>query len=346
MPLIFNRLQANGHFMTPAIDQLRSSDEPKDLAIAANLMYDPRVGKPREEILRSLYDARKAEVSVVERLQKTQVQYFKELIRIAKEPDFQKSHNRENIAYGGAESADFRADTKLVRLLDLYGLHDIFRNARDTHWVTSTGRQVFEFYPSDERADSRDVVVWLNHRLDGDDARAEEFVGAVLELLNDRLENGQAWHPTWVGLWDELHDFLHRETADRWMERLGIGGLTGGNHWIVLLVYAVEYADPVFRPTIIDCAWSPNHFPSPPDVPPSVGGHPLDLGSSRNELPREFIHTQIRHLPEHFRAASRLRKRTGRGSPDDLHHPREVHRQLLGKRYKLLSNHWMPRGGC
>ncbi len=335
---IFNRAQASEHVLSGALKELINSSNDEDRAMAANLMYDPRVSELRErEFLQ--FGIKPGAPPNKQELQKAQINYFEQNVCYAKQPAFQSDSNKLNLVFRGGLT-HWGPHLKLVRLLDVNRLDLVFSIASNANWTTKSGNKPFRRYPLGG-ADSSSVTEWLNQHLDNTDEQAAAFVSDVFELLNYRLDTNSPYHSNWVGFWDELGNLLLRENADRWLERFGIYRKTSAPHWIIALVYTFEDAREAFRPTILDTNWGNRHFPSPPS-PKARAGHPMDLDCSSTNLAHELIHPQIRHDKKHFADAEFLRKKTSRISPENLREQRLKHRELLRIAYNDLGNGWMP----
>jgi len=323
------------------LEELQDAGNCRDGAMAANFRYDHRVPPPREDEFIQ-FCTTSADLSK-KGLQNTQIKYFKEKVRFPQDPAFQESPNTTNLSFGPGAPVNLSPKRDLVRVLNVSRLDFVFGQAYDQHWTNSAGDEPFKDYPAGEAegADSDQVLDWLNDKLDKSDKEAVKFVNDVLELLNDRLDRKLPFHPVWAAFWGELRDFFNSQSADRWLERLGVEKPVPHPHWVIVLVYKVDETRTLWRPTVLDVEWYPCHFPSPPDLPASRGGHPMDLGKSSVTLVSEFIHQQIRHLPQHFEQAGLLRQRTTRGSSPELRLQRENHRKLLRDCCPELDNMWM-----
>jgi hypothetical protein len=341
---IFGRHSTDDHALGNALEALLGGSNIEDRAMACNFMHDHRVIPLREQEYLPPVPTTKGLTAA--ELQNHQVDYFKYRIRFTERPGFEEPANCENLV-------EYNPHRKLLRLVDMNGMDLVFSYARESAWKASGGAALFKNYPLGDGPNGERVQRWLDRHLDAADEDAKLLVGSMLELLEYRkgdasLKKAQRddrfFHPQWVTPFDERKslEFLRTESADRWLERVGIGGLGGDSHWIVALAYTPRSAglDHVYRPTILDCNWDPRHHPSP-KADPKLGGHPVDLGCASQELESEFLHRQAVHTPADFTDLGCLRKRTQRQSPADLATQRRHHLDLIRRMYPSLEEGWM-----
>jgi hypothetical protein len=112
---------------------------------------------------------------------------------------------------------------------------------------------------------------------------------------------------------------------------------------VILLSYTVAEAGTLARPTILDADWYAYHFPSPPQAPLAIGGHPTDLRiAPRANYPLpEYIHKQIPHTLAHWTDVGGKIGRTSSPDPTSLADQRRAHLELLAKIYGPDVLGWM-----
>ena len=195
-------------------------------------------------------------------------------------------------------------NVRLVRVVNLCGLGRVFDRARGAKNSVLGDCPPFDGQPRF----AGNLLQWLDERLhgmagaDSTVLRSQPFLRALLRWMNeDRLTN--PYQPAWATYWGTfaLGDV---DSPERWEERLGIRSDRAQPRWLLLLRYPVREARLLVRPTQLDAAWYPRHFPSPPEA---GTGHPVDLGASPPHagLQPEFIHEQIDHHPYHIVGCAR-----------------------------------------
>lgn len=303
-------------------------------------MHDWRVSPAREAKLNESCHG----ILTAEELEMLLTEYHEKSVR--REAHFlEESVNADNILTGRSDGAgEVPGEFFLARLLDLTGLHRIFKTESEN------GRPGFEDYPRYAILDSDDAVkTWFDQRLDpasgGSDSAATDFVGLVLEVLNQRMDERLPFHPTWVAPWLDFSAVIN-ERATRWMEVFGLGRTAQPGRWVIILRYSVREAGTLVRPTMLDGGWYAWHFPSPPPnlAPEERGGYCEDLRTSPfpARLTREFIHQQAKHSIRHFTTAGCLRGRTALPIGGLLPDQRHNHHRLLVRAYGGGIRVWMP----
>lgn len=329
---VFGR-NSKPHPYDAAIDEWLHSAEPEERAMARNLMHDHRISKAREQEFDRLVDRPCNTVN----LQRAIKKYFEKKVRTRTLPDYvYKRVNANNLLTGKDEILPYiHKDVKLVRVLDLNGLRRVFQ------WAKSKRRwgESFEKFP--RRPNDATIAKWLDEKLQGSiENQIERFVGTVLDVMND-YRREHPYQPTWATTWTAFEPYLEDE-PDRWLQVLGMAKVPP--RWLILLKYTVREAGTIARPTQLDAGWYAYHFPSPPQAPLGVGGHPMDLRISRKLrcLLPEYIHKQISHPLEHWKDVG---SRIGRATAPNLEalaEQRKVHHELLTTRYGKEVCNWMP----
>lgn len=113
--------------------------------------------------------------------------------------------------------------------------------------------------------------------------------------------------------------------------------------WVMPLRYKVREAGTIARPTQLDADWYAYHFPSPPQTPLAMGGHPMDLGSPKAaQLLPEYIHKQIGHKIDHWIDSGKKIGKTTQAVTANLADMRRAHHELLVSRHGPDVLGWMP----
>jgi hypothetical protein len=332
--------------------------------MACNLICDHRVTEEREAKLLSYFQLGKG--SLEEKLENAFTVYLDREIRHRKHPVFLNPDlNRPNVPpdaskhfgpppAGGARSSaspsPFHPDVWLARVIDLNGLVSVFTTAR------SRRMNPFKDFPykpslrkgidrsSRDNAYSQEVLRWLDRHLLGTTLSDQKvFVAAVLDAIEAKREN-QPHQPSWVTFWRSFEPHV-ASGPERWASVLGLPNRRKCDRWLIVLKYPLRAAGKLVRPTILDAGWAPYHFPSPPQATLGEGGHPVDLrlSSPPDSLIQEFIHEQIPHTFEHWRATKFLLGRTHRPNCGWLAKRRSNHYRLLAREYGNDIQDWMDR---
>ena len=334
-PPLFGRSEAN-----PYRDILDAwwgltDDELAYAAMARNLAFDHRVSKERAE----KFDRHGNRPRTSDALRGVIDHYFEKCVRTREMPDYLlRRFNRDNIVIGAGEKLPaFSKDLKLVRVLDLTGLQPLFMWANQPRKRKKQWRALLTSL-LDKRSGDWDSR--LSDQLTGKPSgQIEEFIETVLDMLNTSRRD-VPYQPTWATMWSDFeHHVMHG--PDRWLQVLGMAKPPG--RWLVLLRYTVREAGTLVRPTQLDVGWQEYHFPSPPDAPLEVGGHPMDLRALRRAKPlrREFIHKQIDHPLRHWTDTGGELGRTIVPNTEGLDRQRIAHYELLKRVYGPGVARWM-----
>jgi hypothetical protein len=335
MPMVFGRHHSGGHPYANALATSLRATELGDRAMALNMMYDHRVSVPREAALRSLGSGNRSPTDMQDEL----VDYFDSRVRTRTLPDYvYQSLNGDNIVLGGSSARRLiHKDYLLTRALDLSGLGPVFQAAK------LAGHRAFAGFHGASTVDVDATTKWLDGELLArSDVQVRQFIRATLEVLNWSRAR-RAFQPTWVTSWSAFEPHVN-QPPERWLELLGMNR-PFAPIWVIMLAYPARIAAPVVRPTQLDAGWYAYHFPSPPQAPLAVGGHPMDLQytPATTALMPEYIHKQIDHTLEHWENANRLCGRTTRPTIDALDRQRKAHFALLASVYGKDVCAWMPR---
>jgi hypothetical protein len=330
MTVVFGRSTATPHPYDSALNEWLELGPEDRRIMACNIRHDHRVG---EELERD-FDRWGIHPRSAPELQATIANYHWDRVRTAEEPDYlseeKNGHNfLSGLSSGGHIIGKF---IRLARVLDLNGLYEVYRWAKD--------ESIREFL--DIPSDPLDVSDWLNDRLDGLPAgRVEAFIAAVLGALS-RSRREMRHQPTWATAWAAMEPKLD-DGPTRWAEAVGIPTPDTGR-WLIVLSYTVGEAGAVLRPTQLQAGWYAYHFPSPPEAPQHVGGHPMDLtgpGPADDLLP-EYIHQPIDHSISHWVVAGRRCERLESPTSSEFLLQRSNHHSLLCGTYGDSVCAWMP----
>ena len=309
-----------------------------DLAFAAmarNFAFDHRVSEGRAE----KFDRHGNRPRTSDALRAAIDQYFERCVRTRGIPDFLlRRFNRDNIVIGAGEKLPaFSKDLKLVRVFDLTGLQPLFLWANQPRNRKKRWRALLTSL-LDKRSGDWDSRV--SDQLTGQTpGQIQEFIEIVLDVLNTSRRD-VPHQPTWATTWSDLEPHV-RHGPDRWLQVLGMA--KPPSRWLVLLSYTVREAGTLVRPTQLDAGWQEYHFPSPPDAPLEVGGHPMDIRVLPRTRPllQEFIHKQIDHPLHHWTDTGGELGRTTVLNTKGLDRQRIAHYELLKRVYGLSVARWM-----
>lgn len=331
MPPVFGRFLPHPHPYDGAIATWLASSSADDRSMVINLMHDHRVNMNREQE----FDKFVKRPCLATDLKRACDDYFKTKIRTRSLPHYvYKIINANNLLNGHITiRPQIKKDQKLVRVVDINGLRYVFQWAKNRRkW----GR-IFSNFP--RTLGDREVMQWLDGLLGA--TSPERFIEVILDVMNiHRREH--PFQPTWASMWSGFKRYAS-DGPNRWMQAFGMH--KPGLRWLMLLGYTVAEAGTVARPTQLDGGWYSYHFPSPPNAPLSVGGHPMDL----RILPRtldllpEYIHKQIHHPLEHWTDLGKYLGRTVAPTSVGISDQRQAHHELLARQYGGSVYSWMPR---
>lgn len=332
MSTVFGR-NSNSHPYDEAIAQWCDSTDTWRRAMARNVMHDHRVSKAREHA----FDTFGKQPRTPDDLEKAIVKYFEEKIRTKTLPHYVYRTVNENNLLIGADLLKPRIhkDVQLVRVLDLNGLGRVLQWAR----IQKKWGRVFADFPRSQN--DQEISRWIDGILQGAPReKIEQFVATVLDIMN-KYRQAYPFQPTWATTWSafEAHE---RHGPDRWLQVLGMP--KPAPRWLILLRYPVREAGTIARPTQLDAGWQGYHFPSPPQAPLFVGGHPMDLRifPKPTSLLPEYIHKQIDHPLYHWTNLGGKIGRTQASSREELSSQRKVQHELLASIYGRAVYSWMP----
>jgi hypothetical protein len=332
MPPVFGRDIPTTHPYDIPLSEWLESPVGGLRAMARNIMHDHRVSPKRE----LAFDEVSSEPRSASALQRAIVNYFETYIRTRQLPHYvYQDLNSNNLLMGDTSGSHvIHKDLQLVRVVDLNGLSVVFR------WANTQGDRQFQTYPWSR--DDSEVIKWLDARLLGKpESQVRKFIGSVLEVMN-AYRAVQSFQPTWATSWAAFEPEVPKG-PERWICALGVYKPVAPR-WLMLLKYTAREAGTIARPTQLDAGWYSYHFPSPPQAPISLGGHPVDLQivpRQRSLLP-EFIHKQITHPLEHWLGSGRALARTTKPTGLNVTAERHAHLELLASIYGDLVFRWMP----
>ena len=331
--------QRTGHRLEAPLQELlsRPPADP-DRIVGLNLMHDGRVTRVEERALIAYYDAEGGGGG--RDLLNGLGQYFTHEVRTRAVPRFaQAALNDANILVGRANGYDeVDGAFPLGRILDVSGLVRVFRWAKEQSLPGFTGMP-------DAWDDDPVYWQWLDVQMDGGGTRAEPFLKRAFEAMRAyRLPpDPQPFQPSWVTAWDDLEVVVETEPPQRWLEVLGVARPVAPR-WLIALRYPAAHAGTVARPTQVSAGYYAYHFPSPPPVPLSLGGHPADLdpvaGAGFGLVP-EYIHEEIELNLDHFRAAGSRCAKMEDPTALDLSRQRLGHHAVLANSYGPVVLSWM-----
>jgi hypothetical protein len=331
MPPVFHRQMPNPHPYDAALGTWLVSGRVGYQAMARNLMHDHRVSQERE----ASFDTSCKQPRAAADLEQALGDYHKAKVRHRTLPEYVYTlFNRMNLVAAGPATPRLLAKTlKLVRLLDLNGLAEVYEHMKCRH----PSHPIFASFPG--RHGGKETAYWLDERLEGkSDDEKRSFSAEVFSALRSYRKTEKPFQPVWVTTWGAIQKFL-TEPAERWLELLGMYRPTAGR-WLLVLCYTVGEAGTVARPTQLDSGWYAFHFPSPAHVPLETGGHSMDLRPAppANLLLPEFIHKEITHKISHYVKL----ERTANPTSGDLQAQRQKHLELLVREYGNVVLAWMP----
>lgn len=338
MPPVFGRSTLNPHPYDYGLDLLMPKSS-GDRAMAINIRCDHRVSVERERQFDAFISSPCDDLV----LQRAIIEYHNRRVRERKRPDYvYDSLNGLNILNGRSHGRpQIKSSLELVRALDLNGLRYLFSWAQTFGNKKHLGRwgKTFDSFPRNPADDSA-VLAFLDSQMRS--SSVEKFLKVVLDLLNvSLLAEKRPFQPTWATTWKQFGRYV-KEGPERWAELLGVN--KPYPCWLVLLKYTVREAGTVARPTQLDGGWYMFHFPSPPSLPVSRGGHPMDLRTVPlpGGLLPEYIHKQIPHSLSHWKSVGPLNYgRINVPFSSSLREQRINHHYLLIKRYGGSVVSWM-----
>jgi hypothetical protein len=321
-----------------ALNQWMRSRNPEHRALALNLSCDHRVTHDQERefqsYFKSPYNGRA--------LKKALTEYHKHRIRTPSPAFRSEAHLVADCQNDdGPCCVGFDRQVDLVSVLCLSKLRDVLNQARNEvrpEWLPLRYLELNNFDG------------WLEEQLLGRNRYSQEledFIGAVLSVINYNMVVRGPFNPIWVTTWDKFEPVANalrsdgELNADRWIQSVGIK--TIGPLWHIVLKYPARDAGFLYRPTQLDSGNYAYHFPSPLAAEKSDGGHPMDLArtSLRSPLFPEYIHEQIRLKIDYWKAAGCLIGRTSRDRYY-LSVSRRKHYLKLKNTYTGIEE-WMPR---
>lgn len=323
--------------LLPTVQGLAGSSDVSERAVAINLACDHRVSVEREQKFVTFAGS----IASTRDLRDAIVDYHTECVQTRDRPDYVYSRlNGGNLirTRGVTRDGTVNGDRMLIRLLDLNGLGMVYRwgaasKARRAPWFRYlAGRGTSLVSPAQ-------IEAWLDAQLARRSTVNVAFIHAILALLT---EYGVAYpfQPVWVSTRDDFTPHL-TGGPDSWAQVFGVRKGTG--RWLILLAYRARDAGTIARPTQLDGGWYDAHYPSPPNAPLGIGGHPMHLGSSVSAtLIPEYIHRQIRVLPQYWDGVGRLVGKTVSSAPVNLEVQRLRHHTRLAVTYGSGVAAWMP----
>lgn len=349
---LFYRSLPPGSPFDPVLDGMRGSGDPAYSAIATNFRCDHRVSKDRQGEFDTPPLWAGADMSAFERMVR---QYYEAHVQKPEGPGtaFLRDSNRGNWVYGSAAPPPpFPGHKKLVSCLDLTGLHRVCLAARDTYALPYFCDP--DPYPTLSIETSDDVYEWHGRRLSliGDPENVREHIRQLLSALDRHIEQRNYHHPVWATFWDDYRP-LASSRASTWLALVGVAKCFWPRRWLALLCYRVDEVGTLVRPTVLDAGWYAIHFPSPPQAPPTTGGHPVNLDPSPGSpLLREFIHAQTGFKIGHWDATKTAEREVTGGmvaATEYLEEPadmvrgaRKAHHSSLAGEYGSEIRIWMP----
>jgi len=274
---IFDRQPAT-HPWGKALTELQASADVTHQAVGQNWQMDHRVSAEREDVLHS--SGSWSGAGSGERWLKGVGRYFKRhLCQPWKDHPTAHSCNARNLT-GGPRVPGYdrlihvaslnRLLSRLARRADA----DFEERFKDLSGMSYPELRAFLPGP----CEVVDDLVRDNLRPRGPDS-TRAFTGYLIERA------GETQPPWWAGFEDEVDEALTRQDGTGLCQLLGLGDLKK-DEWLIAWVYETKNVGPLYRPTVVEAAKTPFHFPSPP-------AHPWGITMPlREDLPacREVVH--------------------------------------------------------
>jgi len=330
---LFYRCRTVPHPFDAALTALAGSSD-ENTAFAQNLRFDHRVSEERENALQAYVGTPASAAEFARRY----TDYCELQIRSSPTPEFLNDIlNRLNIISPPPPENEpsIKDDRMLVTVLDLNGLRRVFQWAKSED-IPEWRNFLDKFDPVDDDT----VLKWLDDQLLGKaDKVQRDFVATVFRILNSNRYRHDVgpYNPSWVTYWRHFWAAA-RNKPERWAELVGVYRDTP--RWLVLLTYTVKESGGLVRPTQIDAASYPYHYPSCPHVHVTQGGVAMDLAAAAPADPPlfEFIHEQKTFDIKDLYKIDRTRNSRRHAAIPAL---RRRHKELLGKHFSPPAD-WMP----
>jgi hypothetical protein len=358
MPIIFDKNDPDYSIYEDALGAWEKSGKNDEQAMAVNMRFDHRVTRARELVFRKYFKTPNKNPRL--ELTKALLEHWINEIRSKAVPEF-CNPVCDNAVVDCSKAVDrccigFDEDVELATVISLNGYLEPIKNT--SHKVSISIPEWKEFEDIDTLAvDYRsNLDIWLNTYLEnnylkkgGDPKKIEPFIDVVFKILNYRLSKGLYYQPVWVTKWKDLEKYtkINRTDGtldvDRWNQVVGVP--RNPSSWQIIIKYPASAVKCLHRPSILDGGYIyGQHFPSPPRIPMSIGGHTMDLGKSDDKLMSEFIHPQIPLKLEYWTEAGGLIGKTltagyyGLLSDNRIAH----HQKLINKYGEKEIKDWMP----
>lgn len=326
---LFDR-QRSEHPWADALEDLRKPGPGRRWAVAANWRMDHRVSEEREADDLQVFGP----VRTGEDWWETRGRYFRGNIC--------RGDGRPTSSYAMALNRSNRIPTRVAsfdRLVHVASLNALLRRISSSEFAADfdlelrslTGRGLpvrpaGSLHPGWFDAGVDDLASLLR-ALDVGTQRAAR-------LMLDALGEGE---PPWWGCFaEEIPGPLRSGSAARICSALGLGHRRPGE-WLLVWIYPISEAGPLYRPTVLEANDSPFHHPSPPEYPFGIT-MPLEP-----ELPacREVLHRPLRgEAAERWCTGEVLQLESFPGVEDN-----EALRAVRGRHRERLR-HEFPEDGC
>jgi hypothetical protein len=283
LPWLFDR-QRSRHPWARILDEMSEPDPGRRWAVAANWRMDHRVAEERES---SDLDSSPHFKSIrnFEDWWEARGLYFRDNVDRGPASSYVQATNRSNLIPARVAGFD--------RLVHVGSLNAILRRISKSAVAVELDLQLREL--TGKGLPARPVgeigFGWFDSSVDS----LALALRALPPMTTNRLAGllryalGET-EPFWWGCFaEEVGEALESGSAARICSALGLGHRRTGE-WLLMWIYPVSEAGPLYRPTVLEANDSPFHYPSPPEYPFGIT-MPLEP-----HLPacREVLHRPLR----------------------------------------------------
>jgi hypothetical protein len=335
--------QSPGDILEPGLQEMASGRD-EQVAMEWNFRNDWRVSRNREREFKKHV----AVPTAADGVQKGLNLYFNSRVRyrefkVGRSPDFEDDTlNADN------KNVQIHPGSMLIHILDVGGLNAVFASAIQEKAKDGTFLELSEKFGMALRSSFefvRRLDELLPNQTPSEQSEAARWAGIFIEAFATQI--GKPYHPVWattlptfaraLGSRPTFSDRLNTEEyksivggaeARKWTQWTGVPKVSAT--WLMALCYPAGAAKPLYRPSMLDANWFPEHFPAP--VKAGLQGHPMHLNpppAPRILIP-EYIHPQFRFQADHIVALKRL------DAPVECDLPvaRAAHQDLLRDEYR------------
>lgn len=377
MPKIFDDDKAEYKVYETALKIWEKSADPDERSMAINLRCDHRVSSRREKIFRDYV------TTFPDDMRQALGEYFVERIKDPSAPDFcltDCNNLRDSCLKGSGVCCSGLKPTEclgcttkdLSTVFNLNGMLESFKEAKHILSGEPEWNELFSLGFKYEMLESKEFGKWLDTLFDkrlgkitllessgGSESEIDKIWSEIenilrifFGILNKLMDKNRRYKPVvWVTDWSLFSKYTG-ETVNRWSQVVGVDCSTY-DRWQIVLKYPLDKVKALYSPTQLDANFYPQHFPVPPQMPVSNGGHAMDLVNMDDRLLTEYIHQPIKLEIDfcHVKAdrSGKLRPLIGKTTlfPMKLETLRKLQYKKLKKRYdpldKGLIEKWMPK---